>query len=129
MLKLERVGDDEVQYARAPWVVRCKLGRSRYAIRIEPYVYNARIQGMCGTAAPSARLTIYRDTKVLVGGLIMKIRCAHEGDTDSYISKVSLDESRTAAVFEVTRPSGISQRDVAFQDLQDVRRQSLVSSP
>jgi hypothetical protein len=48
---------------------QCRLGDTRYRVVVKPFIFNARIMGMCGAGEPDISLTIERNGQALVSEL------------------------------------------------------------
>lgn len=126
MLQFMPIGtEDGITEVKFPHKQECKIAKSTYQIAVQPYNYNHRIQGMCGAAAPSAQLTIFRNGKVFISNLVFRINCVADGDTDNKIEEVSFSELNHYAVFQLRNKTLALQKIVNFRMLPTLRRSSL----
>jgi hypothetical protein len=126
MLQFMPIGtEDGITEVKSPLRQECKIAKSTYQIAIQPYNYNHRIQGMCGAAAPSAQLTIFRNGKIFIRNLVFRINCLADGDTDNKIEEILFSELNHHAVFQLRKKTLVVQKIVNFSVLPTLRRASL----
>ncbi len=130
MLVFTPVGDSGFVSERSRWVVKCRLGRSQYSIQVEPYLFNpSNVQGMCGAAAPAARVTVLRNRKPLLAKLVLATECFADGNTDDRIDKISISEQHMVATFDLSTSVGTGRQEIPFAELPTLERRRLFQAP
>lgn len=126
MLRLKPVGNEDGILLTVCRLKRtCRLGKSIYKLEVEPYVYNRRVQGMCGAAAPTVKLKVSRNNRNILQGFVFKINCPADGDTETIVDSVSLHEANNQAVFATHRSGVAAQKSVEFSNLPNMQRRML----
>lgn len=87
----------------------CRAGAARYKLTIVPHKFNHHVQGACGAAAPSAKLTLLRNDKILLKDLIFRINCFQEGAVEMEIESIFISEAERRATFYI-RNNEISKK-------------------
>jgi hypothetical protein len=123
MLEFVPAGEsDGIIKIKAPLKKNCRIGKADYRLVILPYNYNPRAQGMCGAAAPSAQMSVWRNGKLLVHKLVFRMQCPADGAMDTEIETVSFLEIGRRAVFAIREKNQAGQKSVSFDDLPSLDR-------
>lgn len=110
----------------APLQKECTAGRAKYTLVIHAYKFNHRIQGRCGAAAPSVKLTLLRDGKILIKDLIFRLNCFEDGDDENEIESVWISEPGQHATFYIRNDEVTRKRVVDFNMLPSLSRDMLL---
>jgi hypothetical protein len=123
MLEFVPAGEsDGVMKIKAPLKKNCRIGKADFRLVILPHLYNPRVQGMCGAAAPSVQMSVWRNGKLLLDKLLFRVHCPTDGATDTEIEAASFSELGRRVVFAIREKNHAGQKSLSFDDLPNFDR-------
>lgn len=126
MLKYVPAGtEDGAIEIKSPLMKKCKIGKIAYKFWIQPYIYNHRVQGVCGAAASSVQLKISRNNKILINDLVFRKNCFSEDDFDQNIEKIVISELNQNANFQLSQKQLSKQKNISLKALPAIHRKDL----
>ena len=106
----------------------CAMGDARYKVRVSPWKFSAKVNGMCGDYSPSTQLTVLRGEEQLIDKLVFSGYC-NSPESDYYIQRIQLSESAKRVVLFLRDRAGPYEREVSFDGLPALKREALVRKP
>ncbi len=126
MLKFVPIGaEDGRTEVKSTLEKKCQRAAATYMLVVVPHKYNHHVQGACGAASPSVKLTLFRDDKILIKDLLFKVNCWQEGGDDTEIETVSVSEAEHRVTFYIRQNGASTKRIVEFKKLPTLNRSSL----
>ena len=117
-------GDQDYQVKKREFWSRCNVGGAAYKIRVSPWKFNAKLDGMCGGYSPSTELTVWRNGSRLLGPLVFSGYC-DPPDSDYFIQAVRIRERDRNVSFSLVAGSGPYQKVVDFGGVGALKRAEL----
>jgi len=105
--------------------MECDLRESKYKVRISPWKFNTKLNGMCGGYSPSTELTVWRGNAILIDKLVFSGYC-NSPDSDFSISSVSILDREKVAVISTHTLGKSSDQRIPFIELPKLHRLQLL---
>lgn len=117
--------DDDVIVKKKDFWFKCKLGQAEYKVRISPWKFSPRVNGMCGAYSPSIELTVWRGGLKLMNKIVFSGYC-NPPDSESAIGAITLQEESKNASIDVSGAGQSQTKVIAFPALPKMFREDIV---
>jgi len=126
LMKLATGNNGDYKIKDKDWLSSCSIGGSQYKIKISPWKYNSRVNGMCGGGSPSIELSVERKRDNLAKGIVFSGSCDGTWNEKLLIESITFDESRALAKFVFTN-YGEDRREleIPYTELNRLQRSDL----
>ncbi|MDB5814681.1 MAG: hypothetical protein JWN23_1798 [Rhodocyclales bacterium] len=126
MLEISPIGEEDGVLKVKKYLNRtCILGKAKYRLIVKPHFFNNRVQGMCGAAAPSINLAVYKNGKIIMRDFIFKINCPSEGDLNNKVNEVLIDDKSLSVIFSIAKAKDNKNITIPFGFLPSLKRDAL----